>query len=190
MIKIENLSKKYDKKYALENLNCSISENCIYGLVGVNGAGKSTLLRIINGIYASDGGIVTIDGDIINDTEKFKQKLVFVPDDLFFYSGYTLKEHAKYYEAMYEKFDMKYFIELAGLLKLDLNAKISTFSKGMKRQTSLICALATTAEYMFFDETFDGLDPVVRNLVKKLISKQMKKQRTTVILTSHNLREL
>ena len=97
---------------------------------------------------------------------------------------------AKFYESMYKKFDMKYLEELAGILKLDMNAKIQNFSKGMKRQCSLICAISTNAEYMFFDETFDGLDPVVRNLMKKIIAKQMEKNNTTIIMTSHNLREL
>ena len=97
---------------------------------------------------------------------------------------------AKFYESMYKEFDMKNVEELAGILKLDMNTKIQTFSKGMKRQCALICAISTNADYMFFDETFDGLDPVVRNLLKKIIAKQMEKKDTTIIMTSHNLREL
>ena len=119
-----------------------------------------------------------------------KQKLVFIPDDLYFFPGYTLKDMAKFYEAMYKNFDMKYLEELARILKLDLNSKIQNFSKGMKRQCALICAIATNADYMFFDETFDGIDPVIRNLLKKIIVKQMEKKETTVIMTRHNLREL
>ena len=116
--------------------------------------------------------------------------MVFVPDDLFFYPSYTLMDTAKYYEALYKNFDMVYLKELADLFHLDLNRKVSTFSKGMKRQCALICALATNAKYMFFDETFDGLDPVVRNTMKKVIAKQMEEKQTTIIMTSHNLREL
>jgi len=190
MIEISNLSKKYDKDMVLDNLNCTIKDGSIYGLVGANGAGKSTLLRIINGIFRQDSGSVLIDGNAVFENEEVKQELVFVPDDLFFYPGYTLLDMAKYYKAMYKKFDMNYLVKLALLLKLDMNRKISTFSKGMKRQCALICALATRSSYMFFDETFDGLDPVVRNTFKKIIAKQMDEDNTTIVMTSHNLREL
>ena len=190
MIEIRNLSKSYGKKKVLDKLNCNIKTGSIYGLIGANGAGKSTLLRIINDVFKRDEGTVLIDDVEIEDNEELKQRLVFVPDDLYFFPGYTLKEMAKFYEAMYKKFDMKYLEELAKILKLDLNVKIQNFSKGMKRQCSLICAIATNADYMFFDETFDGLDPVVRNLMKKILAKQMETKTTTIIMTSHNLREL
>ena len=190
MIKIENLSKKYDKEFVLDNLNCTIKDGSIYGLVGSNGAGKSTLLRLITGIFKADSGSILIDGEVVFENEIIKQNIVFVPDDLFFYPGYTLLDTAKYYDAMYEKFDMEYLKKLANMLKLDLNRKISTFSKGMKRQCALICALATKSKYMFFDETFDGLDPVIRNTMKKVIAKLMEENNTTIVMTSHNLREL
>ena len=149
MIKIENLSKKYDKELVLNNLNCTI-----------NGAGKSTLLRLINGIFKADSGSILIDNNEVFDNETVKQNLVFVPDDLFFYSGYTLLDTAKYYEAMYKKFDMEYLKHLASILKLDVNRKISTLSKGMKHQCALI------------------------------IAKEMEENNTTIVMTSHNLREL
>lgn len=190
MIQIKKLSKKYDQDNVLDKLNCTIKDNCIYGLVGANGAGKSTLLRLINGVYIPDQGSIIIDEQEVFDNEELKQRLVFVPDDLFFYPSYTLLDHAKFYQALYKKFDMKYLEYLAKLFKLNLNAKINTFSKGMKRQCALICALATNADYMFFDETFDGLDPVVRNTMKKIIAKQMEEKKTTIVMTSHNLREL
>ena len=190
MIKITDLNKTFGNKKVLENLNCNIQTGSIYGLIGANGAGKSTLLRIINDVYRKDSGSVLIDGEEVQDNEKLKQRLAFLPDDLYLIQGYTLKDMAKFYEAMYEKFDMKYVEELAGILKLDLNTKLDSFSKGMKRQCALICILATNADYMFFDETFDGVDPVVRNLLKKIIIKQMEKKETTIIMTSHNLREL
>ena len=191
MIEIKNLSKSFNgKDYVLENLNCKIGDNAIYGLVGANGAGKSTLLRIINSIYTADEGTVLIDNENAYDNESLKQEMVFVPDDLYFYSGYTLMDMAEYYKSLYHNFDMKYVINTANTLKLNCNAKISSFSKGMKRQCALICALATNAKYLFFDETFDGLDPVVRKYFKKLLSDAMLKNNTTIIMTSHNLREL
>lgn len=190
MIKIDNLSKSYGNKKVLENLNCEVKTNSIYGFVGANGAGKSTLLRIINDIFKADSGSIEIDGEIVNNNQEVKQKLVFVPDDLYFFPNYTLKDMAIFYKSMYKKFDMEYLEKLATTLKLDMNSKIQNFSKGMKRQCALICAICTNADYMFFDETFDGVDPVIRNLLKKIIAKQMDKKETTIIMTSHNLREL
>ncbi len=190
MIKISNLNKSYGKNQVLDNLNCNIKTNSIYGLIGANGAGKSTLLRIIADVIRRDSGSVLIDDREVEDSEIVKQKIAFLPDDLYFFSGYTMLDMAKFYEAMYEKFDMAYFKELAEMLKLDINSKVENFSKGMKRQVSLICTIATNADYLLFDETFDGLDPVIRNLMKKIIAKQTDTKSTTIIMTSHNLREL
>ncbi|MBE6147014.1 MAG: ABC transporter ATP-binding protein [Firmicutes bacterium] len=190
MIEIKSLTKRYDKENVLSKLNCNIKENCIYGLVGANGSGKSTLLRLINGILIPDRGIIEIDGENTLDNELIKQNMVFIPDDLFFYPSYTLMDMAKFYQALYHNFDMEYLKKLASNLKLDLNGKLNSFSKGMKRQCALILALSTKAKYMFFDETFDGIDPVIRNFFKKVIAKQMSQENTTIIMTSHNLREL
>ena len=190
MIQIKDVSKSFNNVKILDKLNCTITDNCIYGLVGANGSGKSTLLRLINGIYKQEEGTITMNGEELFNNATLKQKIEFVPDDLFFYSGYTLKDLFQFYQALYPKFEEEYAVSLAKMFKLDQNRKISTFSKGMKRQCALIASLATNAEYMFFDETFDGLDPVVRNTMKKLIAKKMSEQNTTIIMTSHNLREL
>lgn len=190
MIKITNLNKTFGTKKVLEDLNCTIKTGSIYGLIGANGAGKSTLLRIIMGIFNKDSGTVEIDGKILDDNEDLKQKLVFVPDDLYFFKNYTLKDMIIFYSNLYKNFDKEYAFKLAEKLKLPQNQKVSTFSKGMKRQTALICAISTNADYMFFDETFDGVDPVIRNFLKKIIAEQMQKKETTIIMTSHNLREL
>ena len=190
MIEIKGVSKRYDKEAVLQNLNCTIKENCIYGLVGANGSGKSTLLRLINGILIPDKGSIKIGKEKTFDNEKIKQNMVFIPDDLYFYPSYTLLDMAKFYQAMYKKFDMEYLKKLANHLHLATNQKLSSFSKGMKRQCALILALATRSKYMFFDETFDGIDPVIRNFFKKAMAKQMEEDKTTIIMTSHNLREL
>lgn len=190
MIEIKGVSKRYDKEDVLQNLNCTIKENCIYGLVGANGSGKSTLLRLINGILIPDKGSIKIGKEKTFDNEKIKQNMVFIPDDLYFYPSYTLLDMAKFYQAMYKKFDMEYLKKLANHLHLATNQKLSSFSKGMKRQCALILALSTRSKYMFFDETFDGLDPVIRKYFKKLLSEAMSKKDTTIIMTSHNLREL
>lgn len=190
MIKITNLNKTFGNKKVLENLNCNIQTNSIYGLIGANGAGKSTLLRIINDVYRRDSGSILIDDKEVENNDEVKQNLAFLSDDLYIVQNYTLLDMAKTYQSFYKNFDMKYLKELAGILKLDLNTKLDNFSKGMKRQCGLICVLATKAKYLFFDETFDGLDPVVRNLMKKILTKQMADNDTTIIMTSHNLREL
>ena len=190
MIEIKNVTKRFDKAPVLEHLNCKIEKGSIYGLVGANGAGKSTLLRLIMGIYKQDEGTILVDGEVSFDNPVIKQRMAFVPDDLFFFSGYTLYEMATFYQNIYESFDIDYFKQLCALFRLDVNRRVSTFSKGMKRQGALIIAIATKASYLFFDETFDGLDPVIRNLVKKIICESVAKDNTTIILTSHNLREL
>ena len=190
MIKITNLSKSYGDKKVLEDLNCTIKTGAIYGLIGANGAGKSTLLRIIMGIFQKNSGSIEIDGKEISDSEEFKQKLVFVPDDLFFFKNYSINDMVIFYSKLYKNFDKEFAIKMFDKLKLNRKQKIQTFSKGMKRQTALVCALATNADYMFFDETFDGIDPVIRNFMKKVIAEQMEKKETTIIMTSHNLREL
>lgn len=190
MIKITNLNKSYGDKKVLEDLNCTIKTGSIYGLIGANGAGKSTLLTIIMGIFQKNSGSIEIDGKEITDDEEFKQKLVYVPDDLFFFKGYTIDDMVTFYSKLYKNFDKDFAFKLFDKLKLNRKQKIQTFSKGMKRQTALVCAIATNADYMFFDETFDGIDPVIRNFMKKIIAEQMEKKETTIIMTSHNLREL
>ena len=190
MIEITNVTKRFDKSPVLEHLSCKIEKGSIYGLVGANGAGKSTLLRLIMGIYKQEEGTILVDGKESFDNPEIKEQMAFVPDDLFFYAGYTLHDMALFYKGIYKNFDMKYFEELCKLFRLDINRRIGTFSKGMKRQGALITAISTKASYLFFDETFDGLDPVIRNLVKKIVCESVAKNNTTIILTSHNLREL
>lgn len=190
MIVIDNLSKSFGDKVVLDKLSCQIEENSIYGIIGVNGAGKSTLLRIINGIYKQNTGTVTIDGENIVDNEDLKQEIAFVPDEFYFFYGYKLIDLAKFYQALYKKFDMNRFNNLIKMLGLNPKEKISTFSKGMKRQSALACALSTGAKYMFFDETFDGLDPIKRNEIKNILKSIAHQDGTTIVMTSHNLKEV
>ena len=190
MIKITGLVKSFGDKKVLDGLNCTIKTGTIYGLIGSNGAGKSTLMRIITGVYNKDAGSIEVDGEKLKDVEEIKQKFVYVSDDLFFFKNYTIKDTLKFYKKLYKNFDTEYAMKLVKTLNLNELQRIETFSKGMKRQTALICALATNAEYMFFDETFDGIDPVVRSFIKKAISEKMEEKGCTIIVSSHNLREL
>ena len=190
MITAAELTKKFDDFTALNALNCKIPEGCIYGMVGSNGAGKSTLLRLISGIYRPDGGTIEIDGQEVYDNSELKGRLVFVPDELYFLQRSNLVRMAKLYSSVYKRFSYDRFKKLGEMFKLNPNAIIGTFSKGMKRQAATILALSCNADYILFDETFDGLDPVMRNLVKNLLYNDVMERNATAVITSHSLREL
>jgi len=190
MICAENVTMKFDHFAALDNLNCKIPNGCIYGLVGSNGAGKSTFLRLISGIYRATSGKITFDGEEVYENPSIKSKIVFVPDELYFIPQSNLLRMAKLYQSVYENFSFERFHNLTKTFGLSETANIGTFSKGMKRQASTILALSAMPEYLFFDETFDGLDPVMRNLVKQVIYNDVMERNTTTIITSHSLREL
>lgn len=190
MIKAVDLTKKFGTFEALKSLNCSIPEGCIYGMVGSNGAGKSTLLRLISGIYKPDGGSIEIDGKVVYDDPAVKSRMVFVPDDLYFLPRTNLIRMAKVYASVYKNFSYDRFRELVNTFKLSPTNNIGTFSKGMKRQAATILALSCRADYLLFDETFDGLDPVMRNLVKNLLYNDVLERNATAVITSHSLREL
>lgn len=190
MITVTDLIKKFDSFTAINGLNCRIPEGCIYGMVGSNGAGKSTLLRLISGIYKPDGGTVTIDGESTYNNNEVKNRLVFVPDELYFLPRSNMVRMAKLYASVYKNFSFDRFKELVSAFKLDPGANIGTFSKGMRRQAATILALSCNADYILFDETFDGLDPVMRNLVKNLLYNDVMERNATAVITSHSLREL
>lgn len=190
MIQTVDLYKTFDGFTALNKLNCSIPSGCIYGMVGSNGAGKSTLLRLISGIYRPDSGTVSIDGQNVFDNPAVKNRLVFVPDELFFLPRANMHRMAELYARVYERFSREKFEKLTGLFALNPIQNIATFSKGMKRQAATILALSCNADYILFDETFDGLDPVMRNLVKTLLYDDVLERKATAVITSHSLREL
>lgn len=190
MIKAEGIHKTFEDFTALDNITCSISDGCIYGMVGSNGAGKSTFLRVLSGIYKPDKGCAYIDNAPIYENPKVKENIVFVADELFFLPGATINKMAALYSSIYNSFDWDRYLKLTELFELNPKKPIANFSKGMKRQAAIILALSTRAKYMFFDETFDGLDPVMRNLVKKLICNDVAEYNATVIVTSHSLHEL
>lgn len=190
MIKAEKATKKFGDFYALKDLECQIPKGCIYGLIGSNGAGKSTFLRMITGVYKADSGSVTLGGENIYETPSIKEKIAYVPDELYFLPNSSMKRMAGLYQSIYPNFDRKRFEMLTDVFKLNPKASINSFSKGMRRQAAIILALCCKPEYIFFDETFDGLDPVMRNLVKNLIIDDVMDRKATAIITSHSLREL
>ena len=190
MITASNLTKRFGDFYALNNLNCTIPEGCIYGLVGSNGAGKSTLLRLVSGIYRPDGGSITVDGQHVFDNPAVKNRLVFVPDELYFLPRASMDRMDSMYSNLYMRFSREKFDKLTKTFMLNPNQSIATFSKGMKRQAATILALSCNADYILFDETFDGLDPVMRNLLKTLLYDDVLERKATAVITSHSLREL
>ncbi len=190
MIKVENLTKKFEKFCALNAVTCTINDGCIYGMVGSNGAGKSTFLRLLTGVYRPDGGTASIDGEEIFNNPKILSRIAYVPDELYFLPGANMRRMAEMYKSCYARFDTDRFQKLASRLSLDIKKPISTFSKGMKRQAATILALATMPDYIFFDETFDGLDPVMRNYVKSIICEDVIDRGASAVITSHSLREL
>lgn len=190
MIRVENVSKSFEDFKALDSVTCNIADGCIYGMVGSNGAGKSTFLRVLSGVYKADTGKAFIDDEFCYDNPKAKGKIVYVSDELFFLPGATMNKMASLYSSIYERFDYDTYRNLTKVFGLNPTKSIINFSKGMKRQAAIIMALSSKAKYMFFDETFDGLDPVMRNLVKRLIYNDVVEYNFTVIITSHSLREL
>ena len=190
MIQVQNLTKRFEDFVAIDNLSCSIPDGCIYGMVGSNGAGKSTFLRVLTGVYRPDSGSVTLDGVPVYETPAVKGQIAYVPDTLFFLAGSTMNRMAQLYRAAYPTFDTARFEQLTAGFGLDPNKTIHTFSKGMRRQAATILALSSRPRYIFFDETFDGLDPVMRTVVKNLICEDVLERHATAIITSHSLREL
>ena len=190
MIRAAGITKKFGSFTALDEVTCNILDGCVYGLVGSNGAGKSTFLRVLAGIYKPDEGVAYFDDEPVYENPSVKEQISFVADELYFLTGSNMKKMALMYKRLYDNFDMDRFNELTKIFGLDPDKNIANFSKGMRRQASIILTLSTRAKYMFFDETFDGLDPVMRNLVKKLICDDVAEKGSTVIITSHSLREL
>lgn len=190
MIHAENVTMRFDDFTALNKLTCTIPDGCIYGLIGSNGAGKSTFLRLISGVYRPAEGNITVDGQPVWENPAVKGEIVYVPDDLYFLPQSNMNRMASFYHALYPHFSYERFKNLTATFKLNPAANFNTFSKGMRRQAATVLALSAQPKYLFFDETFDGLDPVMRNLVKQVIYNDVLERKTTTIITSHSLREL
>lgn len=190
MIEIKNLTKKFDTTVALDNMNCTISEGTIFGLAGSNGSGKSTLLRILSGVYESDGGEVIIDGENAFDNHKIKERCYYIADYPYFFNDSTVNNLAKLLKNIYSTWDEERFNVLCEMFPISPKERIINMSKGMQRQASLILAFAARPKYLFLDEIFDGLDPVIRKTLKRLIIEDVSENNMTCIIASHNLREI
>jgi len=190
MITADNATKKFGDLIAVDHICAEIHDGSIFGLIGSNGAGKSTFLRMISGILSPDEGTVRIDGADIFDNVALKERFFFISDEQYFFSNCTPMEMKNYYKRFYKRFDETRYHKLMEGFGLDENRKIRTFSKGMKKQVSVICGVCSGTDYLFCDETFDGLDPVVRQTVKSLFAEDVDQRGMTPVIASHNLREL
>ena len=190
MILLQDVVKGFGDVTALDHVNLEIRKGSIYGLLGPNGAGKSTMLRLICGVYSPDEGAVTLDGNEIFERPEQKQRIFFVSDEPYFLPQASLDGMAKFYAGLYPNFDPKEYERLCEVFRLPRKKRLSEFSKGMKRQAAFLLGLSTKPEYLLLDECFDGLDPVKRQVVRKILSDEVCGRGLTVLVSSHNLREL
>lgn len=190
MIEIVNVTKTFGKVKSLDNICAVIPDGSIFGIIGSNGAGKSTLLRIMAGMYSADIGCVRADGKKVWENPAAKEDVIYISDEQYFMPHSTISDMMKLYSEIYGRFDVEYCGKLCDIFHLEKDRKINTFSKGMQKQASIILSLAAKPKYLLCDETFDGLDPVMRQLVKKLLTEKVAAGEITPIIASHNLREL
>ena len=190
MIETSGLTKQFDDILAVDHISAKIRDGSVFGLIGTNGAGKSTFLRMVSGILKPDEGAVLIDGENVYENPAVKSRFFYISDDQYFFANGTPLELMKFYKSIYPAFDEPRFFHLLQSFDLDKKRKISTFSKGMKKQLSIVYGICAGTDYIFCDETFDGLDPVMRSFVKKLICEDVLERGASAIITSHSLREL
>ena len=190
MIEIQDVSKQFDCVTALRHLTLKVQDGSVFGLVGSNGAGKSTLLRILAGVYRPDSGRVLINGQAPFENEQVKRSTVFISDYPYLAPTATVRRLARLYRSVYPGWSEDYFARMEKLFPISFDARLGKMSKGMQRQAAILLGLSTQPRCILFDEIFDGLDPVVRELVKKLLVDFVAENGAPVMIASHNLREL
>lgn len=190
MLELKHITKSFGETNAVNDVSAVIQDGMIFGLVGSNGAGKSTLLRLISGIYRPESGSITLDGVSIFETPASKQQICFLSDTANFFPNATAESMCHYYQLNYPDFNRDYFFKLIQKFNIPARKTLQTFSKGQKKQVTLLLGLCTGTRYLLCDETFDGLDPVMRQTIKSLFAAELMKRDFTPIISSHNLREL
>ena len=190
MIQMININKTFEKHSAVKNVNLSIEKGSIYGLIGSNGAGKTTIIKLLAGIYKQDSGEVLLNGTAIYENESIKEKLFYISDLPYFFPHYTVKQMAQYYKNIYPSWNEERFKKCAEVFEFSMTKKIHTFSKGIQRQAAFWLALSTMPEILILDEPMDGLDPVARKKVKNLLIQDVAERDMTILISSHNLREI
>ncbi len=190
MIEIRELVKTFDGFAALDGASLTVPQGAIYGLVGPNGAGKSTLLRHLTGVYRQDSGAVSVDGADVWENVAVKQRIASIPDDWHYFMQSSIRDMMKFYRGFYPQFNMERYEKLRGVFSLDEKQLIRRLSKGMQKQAAFWIAMCCMPDYLILDEPVDGLDPVMRRQVWSLIMQDVAERGTTVLVSSHNLREL
>ena len=190
MIEVKALVKSFDGFRAMDGLNLTVPRGAVYGLVGPNGAGKSTLIRHAVGIYRQDSGELLIDGEPVYENPKIKARIAYIPDEVAYFTQSTIKDLMRFYKSMYPGFDAERFNKLGEAFELSLNRPLRKMSKGMQKQAAFWLALSCCPDYIVLDEPVDGLDPVMRRQVWSLLLGDVAERGSTVLVSSHNLREL
>lgn len=190
MIEIKNISKTFHDIKAIDNVSLSISEGNVFGLIGTNGAGKSTFIRILAGVLKPDEGSVALDDMEVYENPEAKKLFFYISDEQFFFPQSTPMDMINFYRKIYPDFNTERCLKYLSSFDLQESRKIYTFSKGMKKQLSFILGICAGTKYLYCDETFDGLDPVMRQSIKSIFAGEMSDRPFTPIIASHNLREL
>lgn len=190
MIEARQLVKKFGEIDVLKGLDLKVHKGSIYGLVVSNGAGKTTLLKLLAGIYRPDKGNILVNGLPVFENNQAKEITVFIPDELFYFNQYSIRETADFFSQLYPTWDEKRFTELSKVFGIDVQRRVIKLSKGMKRQVSFWLALSVRPQVLILDEPLDGLDPMIRSKVKKLLLADVAEREMSILISSHNLREL
>ena len=190
MLQMNDITKTFDKCKALDQLNMTVPKGAVYGLVGPNGAGKSTAIRLLTGVYRPNAGTVTMEGLPIYEIPIIYQRIGSIPDEIFYFPSATLEDMHRYYKGIYPHFDKALFTRLYDVFQLPKKTPLRRFSKGMQKQAAFHLTICTRPDVLILDEPVDGLDPVMRRQVWSLILSDVAQRETTVLISSHNLREL
>ncbi len=190
MIQVQNITKTFGSFTALDRLSLEVPSGSVYGLVGPNGAGKSTLIRLLTGIYRPDSGAVLIDGQPVYENAALKAEIAYIPDDIFYFPSASIRDMMDYYRGLFPNFDRELYQRLLSVFSLPEKSPIRRFSKGMQKQAAFLLAICIRPKVLILDEPVDGLDPVMRRQVWSIILQDTAERGTTVLVSSHNLREL
>lgn len=190
MIEVKELTKHFGKFKALDNLDLHVKQGSVYGLLGPNGAGKTTLIKHLIGVYRQDSGSVTILGEPVYENPNIKSSIAYISDDLYFFSQYTIEETARFYANIYPNWNWERYELLKQVFPMESNRRITRLSKGMQKQAAFWLSICTNPQLMILDEPVDGLDPVMRRKVWNLLLQDVAEHQATVLVSSHNLREL
>ena len=190
MIAVKNLVKRFDGFTALDGTDITVPAGSVYGLVGPNGAGKSTLIRHLTGVYRQDEGEISLGGEAIWENAALKRRIAVIPDDWYYFTQSNIRDMMRFYRGFYPNFSMERYEKLKEVFAIDEKRTIRRLSKGMQKQAAFWLALSCMPDYLILDEPVDGLDPVMRRQVWSLVMGDVSQRGTTVLVISHNLREL